>query len=62
MRSTRRTKRHSGLRLLGLPRIVSMITAGLTHWQSGQPLTVQNGQAVLAVAGKTIDIDCREPA
>lgn len=44
------------------PRVVSMITAGLKHWQSGRTLTVQNGQAVVAVEGKTIDIYCRDTA
>jgi glycosidase len=40
-------------------RVINMITEGLVHWQTGQILAVQNGKAVLAVEGKTIDIFCR---
>ncbi len=39
-------------------RVVSMITAGLKHWKTGQSLTVQNGKVIVAVDGKTIDIFC----
>ncbi|MBU1163909.1 MAG: hypothetical protein KKA75_07140 [Proteobacteria bacterium] len=39
-------------------RVVSMMTGGLKHWKTGQPLTVQNGKVVVTVDGKTIDIFC----
>ena len=41
-------------------RVVSMIAAGLRHWRTGQPLTVQDGKVVVGVDGKTIDIFCRQ--
>jgi hypothetical protein len=41
-------------------RVVRMITGGLKHWKTGQPLTVQNGKVVVGVDGKTIDIFCRQ--
>ncbi len=42
-------------------RVISMIAGGLTHWKTGQPLTVQNGKVVATVDSKTIDIFCRTP-
>jgi alpha-amylase len=41
-------------------RVVDMIAGGLRHWQTGQVLTVENDEAVVAVEGKTIDIFCRD--
>jgi alpha-amylase len=40
-------------------RVVNIIGSRLKHWKTGQPLSVQNGKAVLTVDGKTIDIYCR---
>ncbi len=40
-------------------RVVKMISGGLKHWQTGEALTLQNGNVILAVDGKTIDIFCR---
>ncbi len=42
------------------PRVIRMIAGGLKHWKTGQVLTVQNDEAVVAVEGKTIDIFCRD--
>lgn len=41
-------------------RVVDMISSGLKHWKTGQPLIVQNGKVILTVEGKTIDIFCRD--
>jgi alpha-amylase len=38
------------------PRVIDMITAGLKHWKTGKVLPVQNGAALAAVDGKTVDI------
>ena len=40
-------------------RVINMISTGLRHWQTRQPLTVQNGKVLLTVGGKTIDIFCQ---
>jgi glycosidase len=40
-------------------RVIDMISGGLKHWKTGQILTVQNGEVLLTVDGKTIDIFCR---
>jgi hypothetical protein len=39
-------------------RVVAMITGGLKHWKTGQALTVQNGNVLATVDGKTIDSYC----
>ncbi|MBN2182233.1 MAG: hypothetical protein JW715_09990 [Sedimentisphaerales bacterium] len=39
-------------------RVVAMITGGLKHWKTGQALTVQDGNVLATVDGKTIDIFC----
>lgn len=41
------------------PRVANMIAGGLKHWKTEQPLTVQDGNVLVAVDGKTIDIFCR---
>jgi alpha-amylase len=43
-------------------RVVDMITGELKHWKTGQPLHVQNGEALVTVEGKTIDIFCSDGA
>jgi alpha-amylase len=43
-------------------RVVDMITGELKHWKTGQPLPVQNGEALVTVEGKTIDIFCSDGA
>ncbi len=43
-------------------RVVAMVTAGMTHWKTGQSLAVTHGKAMLQVGGKTIDIYLRNPA
>jgi alpha-amylase len=43
-------------------RVVDMITGELKHWKTGQPLPVQNGEALVTVEGKTIDIFCGDGA
>lgn len=40
-------------------RFLTMVANELEHWQTRLPLQVDNGQAVLTVDGKTIDIYCR---
>lgn len=40
-------------------RVADMIGTRLTHWKTGQPLTVKNGKIPLTVDGKTIDIYCQ---
>ncbi len=40
-------------------RVATLVTTGLKHWKTGQPLTVQNGKVLVAVDGKTIDIFCQ---
>jgi hypothetical protein len=42
------------------PRVVRMIAEELRHWKTGRQLTVQNGAAMVAAKGKTIDIYCRQ--
>ncbi len=44
--------------LIVSPRVKDMITGSLKHWKTGQPLTVQNNKAMIAVDGKSIDIFC----
>ncbi len=41
-------------------RVVNVIAGELKHWKTGQALTVQNGEALVTVDGKTIDIFCRD--
>jgi alpha-amylase len=43
-------------------RFIDMATRGLRHWKTGEPLSVQDGSAVVTVEGKTIDIYCRGDA
>ncbi|OGU07945.1 MAG: hypothetical protein A2X82_02705 [Geobacteraceae bacterium GWC2_55_20] len=40
-------------------RFLTMVANELEHWQTRLPLQVDNGQALLTVDGKTIDIYCR---
>lgn len=40
-------------------RVADMVARDLTHWQTGQALTVQNGKVAVGVEGKTIDVYCR---
>ncbi|MDY6903652.1 MAG: alpha-amylase family glycosyl hydrolase [Thermodesulfobacteriota bacterium] len=37
-------------------RVINRIKGGLAHWQTGHPLQVEDNHALVAVAGKTIDI------
>jgi len=39
-----------------IPQRVAAMIAGLEHWRSGEVLQVQDGHALVRVAGKTIDI------
>jgi alpha-amylase len=39
-------------------RVVDMVAGGLKHWKTQQALTVQNGEVLATVDGKTIDIFC----
>jgi alpha-amylase len=41
-------------------RVSDMITGGLKHWKTGEPLSVQNGEVLATVEGKAIDIFCRD--
>ncbi len=41
-------------------RIIDMITGGLKDWKTGETLTVQDGNALITVDGKTIDIFCKK--
>jgi alpha-amylase len=53
MPSPLRLSLHTGM----IPRrVVDMVSRGLRHWKTGQPLTVQDGAALVTVDGKTIDI------
>jgi glycosidase len=40
--------------------VVSMLEGGLRHWETGQALMLENGNLVVTVNGKTIDIFCRD--
>jgi alpha-amylase len=52
---------HLNLNMSVIPkRVADMISAGLKHWKTGQPLRVQNGKVLVTVDGKTIDIFCRD--
>ncbi len=40
-------------------RVITMIGSGLKHWQTGVPLTVQDGKALVKAGGKSIEIYCK---
>lgn len=42
-----------------IPSRVAQMVRGLTHWQTGEVLSVEGDEALVAVDGKTIDIFCR---
>jgi glycosidase len=51
---------HLNLNKASIPqRVVNAIAGGLKHWKTGQVLAVQNGEALVAVDGKAIDIFCQ---
>ncbi len=39
-------------------RVADAVAGGLKHWKTGQPLTVQNGEVLVTVDAKSIDIFC----
>jgi hypothetical protein len=40
--------------------VIDIISGGLQHWKTGQILDVQDGNVLVKVDGKTIDIFCRD--
>jgi alpha-amylase len=42
-------------------RVIDMVSNDLKHWKTGQDLVVQNGEALVTVEGKTIDIFVKAP-
>ncbi|NLZ06539.1 MAG: hypothetical protein GXY19_15350 [Phycisphaerae bacterium] len=50
---------HLKLNTSVIPQRVADALASLKHWKTAQPLTVQNGEALVTVDAKTIDIFCR---
>jgi hypothetical protein len=53
---------HLKLNTSVIPQRVADAVAGLKHWKTGQPFNVQNGEALVTVDAKTIDIFCRNGA